>query len=477
MSSAPPSSLTRTPLRDSHGKITLVMYNEPTWCGGKCSYCFVATGGGFTRSTSKNEDTSLARNCNWDARCQIEGRFREYGIAGKRGLKCSLAVKGDSFTTHSMDYLELFTKGALDFLNADVADSLADALAMQADAPNRCVTYNVETRPDYINEEWCDRLARLGVTTVELGVQSLDEGILAANRRGHDVECIARATSLLRDAGFDITYQVMVGLPASTVEDDLTMLASTLWRDEFCPDALKIYPCILLRREVARHIGLEAWFNDGRWVPYNTDRYIGLLREAYPDMPRFAHVNRIQRIFEPDKIAAGPAQVIDRHIFDDVSRCLWQRSVAQRKDRLNDDFTDFRVVETAQGRDLCFEAVLNDDTVIGYARLGGLRGNDAVIRDVRALGNMVAVGVSANGRGAQHIGVGSKLIEAMERAARRLGCKKIVVRPAPGTRRYFERRGYVEETGFRLEKTLQVRHNPKPTSITVPDYGVTCNNP
>jgi elongator complex protein 3 len=449
------TELSRTPFRKSHGKVTLVLYNEPFWCGGKCLYCFVAKGGGFTRSTSENEDTKLARDCDWEAGCQLRKRFLNYGLSHGLGYKYELAVKGDSFTRHAWEYLEGYVKDCYDFLNGHPSSSLEEAAATQASAPDRCVTFKVETRPDYIDEEWCQFLLKLGVTTVELGVQSLHEDVLEFNRRGHGVESVRHATRLLKQHGFEVLYQMMAGLPGSTLEKDLETLTNRLWQAQFCPDALKIYPCILLNETVARHIRLTELLQSSQWKPLSSDAYVGLLREAYPSIPRYVHVNRIQRIFEPGKIAAGPAQAIDRSQFDDVSRCLWQRSIAQRRSDLEDDFSAYRIVHTPQGNGHCFEAVLDDDTAIGYSRLDMLDGELAIIRDVRALGNMLPV-TDKNARrlGSQHIGVGKNLVKAMEDLARTRGGGAVQVHPSFGTMQYFMDRGYSTSARNYLAKRL-----------------------
>ena len=80
--------VSRTPFRKSHGKITLVLYNKHYWCGGKCLYCFVAKG--FTRSTSGNEDTILARDCDWDPVCQLGGRLRGTASCGALATSTTL---------------------------------------------------------------------------------------------------------------------------------------------------------------------------------------------------------------------------------------------------------------------------------------------------------------------------------------------------------------------------------------------------
>jgi elongator complex protein 3 len=446
-----PNALGRTPFRKSHGKITLVLYNKHHWCGGKCLYCFVAEG--FTRSTTRNEDTLLARDCDWDPVCQLGERFKRYGLVRGRGYKYDLAVKGDTFTTHPKEYLADFVRACHDFFNGGESSSLEESGRRQASAPDRCVTFKVETRPDCIDDEWCQFLMDLGVTTVEIGVQSLDDDVLEINRRGHGVEASALATRLLKQYGFEVVYQIMVGLPGSTPEKDRDLLAHQLWDEPFCPDAVKLYPCVLLRESVARHLGLADMVNTAHWTPMTTEEYIRLLQETYPRMPRYVHVNRIQRIFAPSKVAAGPADVIDRTMFDGLSRCLWQRSVAQKHHDLDADFSGYRVESYQQGHGYCFEAVVDEDTAIGYGRLSIPADGDAIVRDVRTLGNMLPVGAQNTERiGTQHIGVGKALMRAMEATAESVGARRVRLRPAVGVRSYFERLGYSVTDGRYVEK-------------------------
>ena len=374
------------------------------------------------------------------------------------GYKYDLAMKGDTFTRHPREYLAEFVRACYDFFNGSESSSLEKAGRRQASAPDRCATFKVETRPDYIDDEWCQFLMELGVTTVEIGVQSLDDDVLEFNRRGHGVEATARATRLLKRYGFEVVYQMMVGLPGSTPEKDRDLLAHQLWVEPFCPDAVKLYPCILLRKDVAHHMGLVGMLGTQHWTPITTDEYVRLLQETYPTMPRYVHVNRIQRIFEPSKVAAGPADVIDRTMFDGISRCLWQRSVAQKRQDLDADFSGYRVESYRQGDGYCFEAVVDEDTVIGYGRLSVPAHGDAIVRDVRTLGNMLPVGAQNTDRiGTQHIGVGTDLMRAMEAAAESVGACRVRLRPAVGVRSYFERLGYSATEGTYLEKRFDAR--------------------
>jgi len=442
----------RTDFRISHGKITLVFYNKPAFCGGTCVYCIHEAG--FTKSTVSNEDTLLAKNCSWDPTCQIDTRFQQYQIPAIYGYKYGLAVKGDSFTNHDPDYLRWYFKALYDYLNGHVSENLEEARFLQQDAFSRCVGVQAETRPDQITEEWCAIMLQLGVTTVELGVQCLDDEVLHINRRGHGLDEVRKATQLLREHGFEVGYHMMVGMVGSSDEIDYEVLSQRLWEPDFSPDCMKIYPCILLKNlKLQRQLARYA--NSTRWTPLTDERYVDLLTMAYPHIPPTVHVNRIQRMMPPEEILLGPKNTIDRLQFNGISRCLWQRSVAQTDYPLDGDFWDYRVQSSLHGTGYCIEATLQDGAVlVGYGRLNVIGGTNGLIRDLRVLGNMVPVGVR-NHIGPQHIGIGKTMLQEMERLARQNGCTTLTVHPPVGTPRYFESLGFKPKGNYYYQKLLE----------------------
>ena len=82
----------------------------------------------------------------------------------------------------------------------------------------KCDSIRISTRPDYINEEILDILREYRVSTIELGIQSMDDRVLLASGRGHTARDSERAVELIKDYGFECIGQMMVGLPASTAE-------------------------------------------------------------------------------------------------------------------------------------------------------------------------------------------------------------------------------------------------------------------
>lgn len=102
----------------------------------------------------------------------------------------------------------------------------------------------ISTRPDAISEEIMALLSSYGVNTVELGVQSMDEVVLAMSGRGHTSRDVLRATVFIKSWGMNLGFQLMVGLPGDTEEKDIYSAAELI---ALKPDMVRIYPCLVLK--------------------------------------------------------------------------------------------------------------------------------------------------------------------------------------------------------------------------------------
>ena len=102
----------------------------------------------------------------------------------------------------------------------------------------------LSTRPDYIDVERLELLRAHGVKLVELGVQSLDDKVLEAAERGHTVEQVAKAVALLKEYGFKVGVQLMVGMPKqdfASVKDTVEKVLALK------PDIARIYPLLVIK--------------------------------------------------------------------------------------------------------------------------------------------------------------------------------------------------------------------------------------
>lgn len=102
----------------------------------------------------------------------------------------------------------------------------------------------VSTRPDAIDDERLELMRRLGVTTVELGAQSMDDHVLEETKRGHSSRHIMESFRMLRDYGFNVGIQLMPGLPGDSYERFMKSIDLVL---EMKPDMVRLYPTIVIK--------------------------------------------------------------------------------------------------------------------------------------------------------------------------------------------------------------------------------------
>ncbi len=120
------------------------------------------------------------------------------------GADTEIAFFGGSFTGIDRGLMTVLLDIAYEYVKSGAVSSV------------RC-----STRPDYIDSEILALLKSKGVGTIELGLQSTDSGVLSACKRGHSIEDEEKACRLILENGFTLGAQMMIGLPASTPENEL----------------------------------------------------------------------------------------------------------------------------------------------------------------------------------------------------------------------------------------------------------------
>ena len=118
------------------------------------------------------------------------------------------------------------------------------AVAAEAIARGELDAIRLSTRPDAIDDEVLARLRRFGVETVELGAQSMDDGVLRLSGRGHTAADVARAAEMVRAAGFRLILQMMTGLVGDSDEKDLATARRLI---ALRPEGVRIYPTVIVR--------------------------------------------------------------------------------------------------------------------------------------------------------------------------------------------------------------------------------------
>ena len=131
----------------------------------------------------------------------------------------------------------------------------------------------LSTRPDYINDEILDILSDYGVRHIELGIQSVSDKVLSASKRGHTARTAINALEAVAKRGFTAGGQMMVGLPESTLEDEL-LTARTIC--ECGAKEARIYPTVVFRETELCNIAKE-----GRYTPLELDEAVKRSCECY----------------------------------------------------------------------------------------------------------------------------------------------------------------------------------------------------
>jgi histone acetyltransferase (RNA polymerase elongator complex component) len=135
----------------------------------------------------------------------------------------------------------------------------------------KIAAFRASTKPVMLREETMALMKRYGVTTIELGIPSFNDEILKALNRGHTVQDLLRAYRVLREVGFAVALQVMVGLPGE-LAGDLRDMAGYV--EALRPAYLRIYPLVILKGTP-----LCSLFDAGGFVPVSFEE--GLLRAVY----------------------------------------------------------------------------------------------------------------------------------------------------------------------------------------------------
>jgi histone acetyltransferase (RNA polymerase elongator complex component) len=160
------------------------------------------------------------------------------------------------------------------------------------------------TRPDSISEQTCALLREYPIQTVELGVQSLSNEVLASSRRGYAAADVRRAAGLVHANSWNLGIQLMPGLPGDTRD---RFLASVEEAVDLKPRFVRIYPTLVLEKTV-----LATWYRRGMFTPLSLDEAVSWCSEAYDLLARGgialarAGLHSDPQLEKPGSIVAGP---------------------------------------------------------------------------------------------------------------------------------------------------------------------------
>lgn len=157
----------------------------------------------------------------------------------------------------NFEYEIAFFGGSFTAIDKAYMTELLEAAHQYADC-QQIKGIRISTRPDCISAEILELLKSYGVTSIELGAQSMDDGVLEANRRGHTVQAVVEASRLIKDYGFELGLQMMTGLYTDTLEKDIKTAERII---ELQPKTVRIYPTVVLKNTYLAELYAEEKYN------------------------------------------------------------------------------------------------------------------------------------------------------------------------------------------------------------------------
>ena len=442
--------------------ITVVAKPEPCiW--GKCIYC---PKGVNVPSSYTGMEPAIQRGIrnNYDPFLQTKDRLNQYRLTGHSSDKIEVIIIGGTFLALENDYQNWFVRRIFDALNGKESKTLIEAQKLNESAKHRCVGITIETRADYCYEEHIGQMLKLGVTRVEIGVQSVYPDILEKIKRGHGIDSIVKATKLAKDSGLKVTYHLMPGLFVN-FKKDLEQFKLIFSDSKFKPDSLKIYPALVIA-------GTELYdlWEKGEYKPLNTEKGVKLISKAMKYIPKYCRIIRVQRDIPNDKITDGVMksnlrELVEKECEKNKLRIqeIRYREVGHKlkKDVVMDKIKLLRMdYDASDGKEifLSFEDVEND-VIFGFIRLRipnkpflkEINDKTGIIRELHVYGSAVNIGEKKEGAW-QHRGFGKKLLGEAEKIAKEeFKMKKMVVISGVGVKEYYRKLGYELDGSYMLK--------------------------
>ena len=198
----------------------------------------------------------------------------------------------------------------------------------------RVNSIRLSTRPDYIDKSILKRLKKYNVKTIELGVQSANDYILAKCQRGHTFEDVKKASKLIRFYGFTLGHQMMIGLPESTKLDEINTAKALI---KLKPKIVRIYPVLVIK-----NTPLAKEYEQGEYIPLTVEQSVDrakdimqLFNNAKIEVIRIGLQNT-EEITDPSEessqVIAGPYHPAFRQL---VESGMWYDEIVQKIKKFN----------------------------------------------------------------------------------------------------------------------------------------------
>ena len=486
------------PVRTISGVAPIAIMTYPRACDhGTCTFCPGGPNsffGSVPKSYTGNEPASMrALRNKFDAYLQVFNRLEQYSLLNQVPEKVELIIMGGTFPSYPLEYQNEFIKDALKAMNdfsmvffkddkfnfeyfkeffelpSDIyskerierihnkllklkgSTSLEEEQLRNEKIKIRCCVLNIETKPDVCKEDHINQLLNLGTTRVELGIQTLNNNILKITNRGHTVEDSIKATQLLKDSFLKTCYHMMQGLPDSTKEEDINNFKEIFSNQDYKPDALKVYPCMVMPGTP-----LYEQYKKGLFKPINTKEAAEIIIEGKKFIPKYCRVMRIQRDI-PTKVTIDGVNITNfrQYVHEIMQRRGMQCNCIRCREPKNReiDFDSIKMIrenyEASNGNEIFISMEdIKNDILLGFIRLRiphkpfrkEITNNSAGIRELHVYGKSIPLGEKGK---IQHNGIGKQLLNEAEKIAiEEFDINKMLIISGIGVKEYFSRFNY-----------------------------------
>ncbi|MEA3378282.1 MAG: tRNA uridine(34) 5-carboxymethylaminomethyl modification radical SAM/GNAT enzyme Elp3 [Nanoarchaeota archaeon] len=493
------------PTRTISGVAPLAIMSKPFPCPhGKCIFCPGGPDsyfGNIPQSYTGNEPAAMRglRN-NFDPYLQTYNRLEQYQLLNQNLDKIELIIMGGTFPSYPKQYQNNFIKFALKAMNdygeifhknefnfqefkdffllpCSIKDknrekkiiekisklkgktSLETEKLRNESSKIRCIALAIETRPDFCKKPEINTMLNQGCTRVELGVQTVYNDILKKSKRGHSVEDSIEATRLMKDSFLKVGYHIMPGLLGSTKEKDINIFKEIFTNEDFKPDFLKIYPCMVMPGTE-----LNELYKKGKYEPLATKDAARIIAEGKTCIPKYCRVQRVQRDIPSKFIVKGVdvtnlRQYVEKQMKQKC-RCI---RCSEPKNKGLGATKLFRMdYNASQGQEI-FLSIEDDKGILaGFCRLRKpclpfrkeITENSMGVRELHVYSPSLRIG-RKDKSSIQHRGYGQLLMKEAEKIAKEdFDCKKLLVIAGIGVKEYFIKKLHYTKDGTYVSKKI-----------------------
>jgi elongator complex protein 3 len=498
------------PTRSLSGVSVVAIMTAPHECPhGKCTICpggLKSHFGDVPQSYTGTEPaTRRAIRNNYDPYLQVLNRLEQYIATGHEPEKIELIIMGGTFISTPKKYRDSYVKYAFKAMNdfsklfytknkfnlikfkkffelpGDIQDekrekriikkllkiknlkttSLELEQKKNEKLNTRCVGLTIETRPDYGLLKHGNEMLRLGCTRVEIGIQSVYEDSLKKINRGHTIKDNIKSIATLKDLGFKINAHYMPGLYVSK-EKDLRGMKQLFSDNNFKPDMLKIYPCM-----VVPGTKLEKLYKQKKYEPLNTKQAAELIAEFKQSVPKYCRIMRVQRDIPTYVTTAGVdktnlRQYVQKEMKEKgiVCNCIRCREIGRSKKPTQTIKITYNIIEYEASNGLeFFISADKENNIVGFCRLRfpntknllrkEITTKSSLVRELHVYGETLSIGKKGN---IQHKGIGKKLLSIAEKISKKYNKNKIIVISGIGVREYYRKQGYIKQGPYMIKK-------------------------